>query len=163
MVHFVRWVMKFTLETPEYADIWWLLMLLSPPFSAAALCQTVWSVPACLFWVLFTLQAVCLLPLSRQPGFTQQHELLCAEERPSSVNTWLSLHVHSHLIMGEAPTSEWFQYVGEAQQGKGYPFYSKDHNGNSILNKILYILYNIISKICTTISQEFQIKCDLKK
>lgn len=114
MVHFVRWVMKFTPETPEYADIWWLLMLLSP-FSAAALCQTVWSVPACLFWVLFTPQAVCLLPLSRQPGFTQQHELLCAEERPSSVNTWLSLHVHSHLIMGEALSSEWFQYVREAQ------------------------------------------------
>lgn len=107
--------MKFTLETLEYADIWWLLMLLSP-FSAETPCQTVWSVPACLFWVLFTPQAVCLLPLSRQLGFTQQqHELLCAEERPSSVNTWLSLHVHSHLIMGEALSSEWFQYVREAQ------------------------------------------------
>lgn len=112
--------MKFTPETPEYADIWWPLMLLSPFFSRSPLRQTVWSVPACLFWVLFTPQAVCLLPLSRQPGFTQQHEPLCAEERPSSVNTWLSLHVHSHLIMGEAPSSEWFQYVGEAQQGKAW-------------------------------------------
>lgn len=103
MVHFVRWVMKFTLETPEYADIWCLLMLLSP-FSAVALCPALWSVPACLFWVLFTSQAVCLLPLSRQPGFTQQYVLLRMKERPRSVNTWLSLHVHSHLIMGEAPS-----------------------------------------------------------
>lgn len=52
--------------------------------------------------------------LSRQPGFTQQHEPLCLEERPSSVNTWLSLHVHSHLIMGQALGSEWFQYGREA-------------------------------------------------
>lgn len=130
--------MKFTLGTPEYADIWWLLMLRSP-FSAAALCPRVWSVPACLFWVLFTPQAVCLLPLSRQPRFTQQHEPLCVEERPSSVNTWLSLHVHSHLIMGEALSSEWFQYVREAQQGKGYPFNSR--NTIVILNKNIVTLF----------------------
>lgn len=84
-------------------------------FSCSPLPDSMVCVPACLFWVLFTPQAVCLLPLSRQPGFTQQHELQCAEERPSSVNTWLSLHVHSHLIMGEALSSEWFQYVREAQ------------------------------------------------
>lgn len=86
--------------------------------SAAALSSTVWSVPACLFWVLSTPQAVCLLPLSRQPGFTQQHELLCMKERPTSVNTWLSLHVHSHLIIGEAVGSEWFQYARKTQRGK---------------------------------------------
>lgn len=49
--------------------------------------------------------SVCLTPLSRQPRFTQQHEPLHVEGRPSSVNTWLSLHVHSHLIMGEALNS----------------------------------------------------------
>lgn len=50
--------------------------------------------------------SVCHTPLSRQPRFTQQHEALRVEGRPSSVNTWLSLHVHSHLIMGEALISE---------------------------------------------------------
>lgn len=112
--------MKFTPETPEYADIWWPLMLLFPLFQPQPSPPNSMVCSRCLFWVLFTPQAVCLLPLSRQPGFTQQHEPLCAEERPSSVNTWLSLHVHSHLIMGEAPSSEWFQYVGEAQQGKAW-------------------------------------------
>ncbi|KAK5622401.1 hypothetical protein CRENBAI_004219 [Crenichthys baileyi] len=33
----------------------------------------------------------------------RQREPLRTEEAPSSVNTWLSLHVHSHLIMGGDP------------------------------------------------------------
>lgn len=96
------------------------MVAINAPVSLLAIahCPTAWCVPACLFWVLFILQAVCLLPLSRQPRFTQQHELLCVEERPSSANTWLSLHVHSHLIMGETPGSESFQHVREAQWGK---------------------------------------------
>lgn len=98
-------VMKFTHETPEYADIWWPLMLLS---CCSALCQTVWSLPACLLWVFFTpLFASHLCHASRDSHSSMKR--CVPKKRPSSVNTWLSLHLHPHLIMGEALISG--QYV----------------------------------------------------
>lgn len=110
--------MKFALETPGICRH---MVVINAPFSLFSRSTSAQQygpfLPVC-FGSSSLLKAVCLLPLSRQPGFTQQHEPLCLEERPSSVNTWLSLHVHSHLIMGEALRSEWFQYAREAEKGK---------------------------------------------
>lgn len=100
-----------------------------------------------------------LTPLSRRPKFTQQHELLCTEERPSSVNTWLSLHVHSHLITGDALISEESQCVREAQGRDELSTEQHTLIGDPMLNRNILILFQ---KFQTTISQELKMKNNQK-
>lgn len=98
------------METPEYADMWCLLM----PFFPPCCMQPNGTVRSCLSGLspLHSSSCFCLLPLSRQPHSHSSYEAPCVEGSPRSANTWLSLHVHSHLIMGEALTSQSFQHVG---------------------------------------------------
>lgn len=130
------------METPEYADIWCLLMPLFPP---AACSPTVQCVPVCLVRVLFTPQAACLLPLSRQPDSHSSYEPPRMEGSPRSANTWLSLHVHSHLIMGEALTSQSFQHVGTKARRK-----QQSHKTDAMLNS------NSVS-FCVNIAQKLSL------